>query len=89
MEVSIATERDLEDVFPEFDPFTNMKVGHIVAMNTSNEDKESNIPFFLGKLALRKNVSSILGSMKIIWYWPKSTSQQDDPSMWTYRYKNV
>ena len=35
MEASIATERDLEDVFPEFDPFTDVKVGHMVAMNTS------------------------------------------------------
>ena len=37
---NIATERDLEDVFPEFDPFTDVKVGHMVAMNTSNEDRE-------------------------------------------------
>ena len=87
-EASIATERDLEDVFPEFDPFTDVKVGHMVAMNTNNEDREASIPFFLGKVALRKNVSSTSGSMKIIWYWPKPTSQQDDPRMWTYRYRN-
>ena len=87
-EANIAAERDLEDVFPEFDPFTDMKVGHMVAMNTSNEDRETGIPFFLGKVALRKNVSLTSESMKIIWYWPKPTSQQDDPSMWTYRYRN-
>ena len=87
-EASIATERDLEDVFPEFDLFTDMKVGHMVAMNTSNEDREVGIPFFLRKIAVRKNVSSTSGSMKIIWYWPKPTSQQDDPGMWTYRYRN-
>ena len=87
-EASIATEWDLEDVFPEFDPFTDVQVGHMVAMNTSNEDRESSIPFFLGKVALQKNVSSTSGSMKIIWYWPKPTSQQDDYGMWTYRYKN-
>ena len=34
-EVSIATEKDLEDIFPEFDPFTDMEVGHMVAINTS------------------------------------------------------
>ena len=88
MEASIATERDLEDVFPEFDPFIDVKVGHMVAMNTSNEDREAGIPFFLGKEAVRKNVSSTSGSIKIIWYWPKPISQQDDPSMWTYRYRN-
>ena len=68
MEANIATERDLEDVFPEFDSFIDMKVGHMVAMNTSNEDREAGIPFFLGKVAVRKNVSSTSGLMKIIWY---------------------
>ena len=84
----ISTERDVENVFPKFDLFTDMKVGHMVAMNTSNEDRESGIPFFLGKVAVQKNGSSTSGSIKIIWYWPKPTSQQDDPSMWTYRYRN-
>ena len=60
----------------------------MVAMNTSNEDRELGIPFFLGKVAVRKNVSSTLRSMKIIWYWPKPTSEQDDPGMCTYRYRN-
>ena len=87
-EASIATKKDLEDVFPEFDLFTDVKVGHMVAMNTSNEDREAGIPFFLGKVALRKNISSTSGSMKFIWYWPKPTSQQDDSGMWTYRYRN-
>ena len=82
-EANIPTEKDLEDVFPKFDPFTNVKVGHMVAMNTSNEDREVGIPFFLGKVAVLKNVSSTLGLMKIIWYWPKPTSQQNDPGMWT------
>ena len=67
-EASIATKRNLEDVFLEFDSFTDVKVGHMVAMNTSNEDRELGIPFFLGKIALRKNVSLTSGSMKIIWY---------------------
>ena len=66
-EANIATEKDLEDVFPEFDPFIDVKVGNM-AMNTSNEDREAGIPFFLGKVALRKNVSSTSRSMKIIWY---------------------
>ena len=84
----ITIERDLEDVFPKFDLFTEVKVGHMVAMNTSNEDRKLGIPFFLGKVAVRKNVSSTSGSMKIIWYWPKPTSQQNDPSMWTSKCRN-
>ena len=88
IEASIAIERNLEDVFPEFDPFTDVKVSHMVAMNTSNEDRKARIPFFLGKVALQKNVSSTSRSMKIIWYWPKPTSQQDDLGMWTYKYMN-
>ena len=68
MEHIIHIERDIEDVFPEFDLFTDVKVGHMVAMNTSNENRESNIPFFLEKVAVLKNVSSTSGSMKIIWY---------------------
>ena len=87
MEYIIHTEKDIEDVFPKFDLFTNVKAEHMVAMNISNEDRESSIPFFLGNVAVLKNVSSTSGSMKIIWYWPK-LSQQDDLSMWTYRYKN-
>ena len=64
----ISTKKELEDLFREFHLFTDVKAGHIVAMNTSIEDRESDIPFFLGKVAVKKNVSLTLGSMKIIWY---------------------
>ena len=56
----IPIERDLEDVYPKFDPFTNVKARHMVAMNTSNEDRESSISFFLGKVVVLKNVSLTL-----------------------------
>ena len=79
---------DLDDPFPEFDPFTDVEVGQFVTMNSSTEDKESGIPFFLGRISGMKNVSTTSGSMKIIWYWPKPTSQQDNLGMWTYRYWN-
>ena len=39
-----------ENPFPEFNPFTDVQVGYFVAMNTSIEDKEVGIPFFLGKV---------------------------------------
>ena len=53
MEHNISIERDVEYVFLEFNPFINVKVGHMVAMNTSNEDRKSGIPFFLGKVVVQ------------------------------------
>ena len=80
-ELSPSPNVDVDDPFPEFDPFTDVEVGQFVTMNSSTEDKESGIPFFLGRVSGMKNVSTTSGSMKIIWYWPKPTSQQDNPGM--------
>ena len=79
---------DLDDPFPEFDPFKDVEVGQFVIMNSSSEDRESGIPFFLGRMLGMKNISLTSRSMRIIWNWPKPTSQQDNPGMWTYRYQN-
>ena len=79
---------DLDDPFPEFDPFKDIQVGQFVTMNSSSEDRESDIPFFLGRVSEIKNVSPTSRFMRIIWYWPKPTSQQDNPGMWTYKYRN-
>ena len=79
---------DLDDPFPEFDPFKDVQVGQFVTMNSSSEDRELGILFFLGRVSGLKNVTLTSGSMRIIWYWPKPTSQQDNPGMWTYRYRN-
>ena len=68
---------ELDDPFPEFDPFKDVQVGQFVTMNSSSEDRESGIPFFLGRVSGMKNVSLTSGSMRIIWYWPKPTSHQD------------
>ena len=72
----------------EFDPFKDVQVGQFVTMNSSSEDKESGIPFFLRRVSGMKNMSLSSESMRIIWYWPKPTSQQHNPGMWTYRYQN-
>ena len=87
-EVLIVTNVDLDDSFPEFDPFKDLQVGHFVVMNSSTEDTESCIPFFLRQVSGRKNVSHTSSSIRIIWYWLKPTSQRNDPSMWAYRYRN-
>ena len=39
-----------ENPFLEFDSFKDVQVGYFVAMNTSMEDREVDIPFFLGKV---------------------------------------
>ena len=65
---------DLDDPFSEFNPFKNVEVGQFVTMNSSSEDRESGIPFFLERVLGMKNVSLTSGSMRIIWYWPKPTS---------------
>ena len=41
MELCTIKEAAIENPFPKFDPFTNVKVGYIVAMNTSIEDERS------------------------------------------------
>ena len=69
------TNVDLDDPFPEFDPFKDVQVGQFVAMNSSTKDRESGIPFFLGRVLGRKNVSYTSGFMRIIWYWLKPTLQ--------------
>ena len=73
-EVSPSPNVDLDDQSPEFDPFKNVEVGQFVTMNNSSEDRESGIPFFLGRVSGMKNVSLTSRSMRIIWYWPKPTS---------------
>ena len=80
-ELLTVTNVDLDDPFPEFDLFKDVQVRQFVAMNSSTEDRESGIPFFFGRESRRKNVLPTSGSMRIIWYWPKPTSQQDDPGM--------
>ena len=74
-------EGTTSDPYSEFDPFNDVKVGHFVAMNSNIDDMRLGIPFFLGKVKATRNVFTKSRRMKIIWYWPKSTIMQDDPSM--------
>ena len=50
MELCTIKEAANENPFPEFDPLTYVQVGYFVAMNTSIEDREVGIPFFLEKV---------------------------------------
>ena len=88
MELCTIEEAATENAFPEFDPFTDVKVGYFVAMNTSIEDREAGIPFFLGKVMKLRGQSIKTKTMMVTWYWPKPTIMQDEPGMWIRRYQN-
>ena len=55
-EFSPSPNVDLDDPFPKFDPFKDVEVGQFVTMNSSTKDRESGIPFFLGRVSGMKNV---------------------------------
>ena len=82
MELCTIKETVNENPFPEFDPFTDVQVGYFVAMNTSIEDREADIPFFLGKVIKQRGHSIKTKTMMVTWYWPKPTIMQDEPGMW-------
>ena len=52
-----------------------------MAINTSIEDREVGIPFFLGKVIKLRGHSIKTKSMMVTWYWPKPTIMQDEPGM--------
>ena len=87
-ELCTIKEATNENPFSEFDPFTNVQVRYFVAMNTSIEDREADIPFFLGKVIKLRDHSIKTKTMMITWYWPKPTIMQDEPGMWIRRYQN-
>ena len=88
MELCTIKEAANENPFPEFDPLTDVQVGYFVAMNTSIEDREASIPFFLGKVIKLRGHSIKIKTMMVTWYWPKPTIIQDEPGMWIWRYQN-
>ena len=87
-ELCTIKEATNENPFLEFDPLTDVQVGYFVAMNTSIEDREANIPFFLGKVIKLRCHSIKTKTMMVTWYWPKPTIMQDELGMWIRRYQN-
>ena len=67
-ELCTIKEATNENPFPEFDPFTDVQVGYFVAMNTSIEDREVGIPFFLEKIIKLRGHSIKTKSMMVTWY---------------------
>ena len=87
MELCTIEQAANENPLPEFDSFTNVQIGYFVAMNTSIEDREADIPFFLGKVIKLRGHSIKTKTMMVTWYWPKPTIIQDELDMWIWRYE--
>ena len=68
MELCTIEEAATENPFLEFDPFTDVKVRYFVAMNTSIEDREADIPFFLEKVIKLRGHSMKTKTMMVTWY---------------------
>ncbi len=66
-------EETISNPYLEFDPFNDVKVGNLVAMNSNIDDMKLGIPFFLGQVKATRNVSIETRCMKVIRYWPKPT----------------
>jgi hypothetical protein len=58
-----------EDRFPAFNPETDIRVGHFVALSVEQEELRAGIPFYVGKV-LEFGKGRSTEKMKVIWYWP-------------------
>jgi hypothetical protein len=58
-----------DDPFPEFNPRTDVELGHVVAVSVDREEVESGIPFYIGKV-IEVGKGRRGEKMKLCWYWP-------------------
>jgi hypothetical protein len=58
-----------EDRFPAFNPETDIRVGHFVALSVEQEELRVGVPFYVGKV-LEFGKGRWAEKMKVIWYWP-------------------
>jgi hypothetical protein len=58
-----------EDRFPAFNPRTDIRVGHFVALTVEQEELRAGVPFYVGKV-LEFGNGRWAEKMKVIWYWP-------------------
>ena len=65
MELCTIKEAVNENPFPEFDPLTDVQVGYFVAINTSIEDREASIRFFLEKVIKLRGHSIKIKNMMV------------------------
>ena len=67
--VGASTRAEGEDCFPAFNPETNIRVGHFVALSIEQEELRAGVPFYVGKV-LEFGKGMWAEKMKVIWYWP-------------------
>jgi hypothetical protein len=58
-----------EDSFPAFNPRTDIRMGHFVALNVEQEELCAGVSFYVGKV-LEFGKGRWAEKMKVIWYWP-------------------
>jgi hypothetical protein len=67
--VGAGTSTGGEDRFPAFNPETDIRVVHFVALSVEQEELCAGIPFYVGKV-LEFGKGKWAEKMKMIWYWP-------------------
>jgi hypothetical protein len=67
--VGAGTSAGGEDRFPAFNPGTDIRVGHFVALTVEQEELRAGVPFYVGKV-LEFGNGRWAEKMKVIWYWP-------------------
>jgi hypothetical protein len=67
--VGAGTSTGGEEQFPAFNPGTDIRVGHFVALTIEQEELRAGVPFYVGKV-LEFGNRRWAQKMKVIWYWP-------------------
>jgi hypothetical protein len=67
--VGARTNTGGEDSFPTFNPETNIRVGHFVALSVEQEELRAGVSFYVEKV-LEFGKGRWAEKMKVIWYWP-------------------
>ena len=64
-----STSEEGGDCFPAFNPKTDIRVGHFVALSVEQEELRVGKPFYVGKV-LEFGKGRWGEKIKVIWYWP-------------------
>ena len=77
-----------EDPFPPFNPESDIRVGHFVALTVEPVEVRAGVPFYVGKV-LEFGQGKWAAKMKVVWYWPmRGRGMQDERESSRARYTN-
>jgi hypothetical protein len=77
-----------EDPFPPFNPESDIRVGHFVALTVEPVEVRAGVPFYVGKV-LEFGQGKWAAKMKVVWYWPmRKRGMQDEQDSSRARYTN-